>query len=93
MAVQVKRLSQSVGPKIVRQVRGALKAHEQGLIVTTSSFTRSARKEAQEQGTSRIGLMDGQTLVNQLIEHEIGVIRSPVTLFELATDPSEISID
>jgi len=37
--------------------------------------------------------MDGQTLVNQLIEHEIGVIRSPVTLFELATDPSEISID
>ncbi len=91
MAVQAKRWSHSVGPDIVQKVRGALKAHEHGLIVTTGSFTKSARKEAQEEGTSRIGLMDGRTLVNQLIEHEIGIMGTPVTLLDLAIDANEIS--
>jgi restriction system protein len=37
LAVQVKRWKQNVQSPVIQQVRGSLGAHEQGLIITTTS--------------------------------------------------------
>ena len=42
MAVQVKRWKANVQTPIVQQVRGSLGTHEQGLIITTSDFSKGA---------------------------------------------------
>lgn len=40
MAVQVKKWAKNIQAPIVQQVRGSLGAHEQGLIITTSDFSK-----------------------------------------------------
>jgi restriction system protein len=92
MAVQVKRWKDNVQAPTVQQVRGSLGTHEQGLIITTSDFSPGARKEAVRADAIPVGLMNGQQLINLLLEHEIGVRRTSLDLFEVA--PIEgISID
>jgi restriction system protein len=83
MAVQVKRWKRNVHAPIVQQVRGSLGAHEQGLIITTSDFSRGAREEAERADAVPVGLMDGKQLVSLLIEHDIGVIRTSYELIEM----------
>jgi hypothetical protein len=53
--VQAKRWSHSVPGRIVRELRGALRVDEHGLIVTTAEFTPEAIREAAAQGKARIG--------------------------------------
>jgi restriction system protein len=85
MAVQVKRWKHNVQAPTVQQVRGSLGAHEQGLIITTSDFSPGARKEAVRANAAPVGLMNGHQLINLLLEHEIGVSRVTLDLFELAS--------
>lgn len=83
MAVQVKRLRANVQAAVVRDVRGSLGVHDRGLIVTTSSFSSGARAEAARVNAAPVSLMDGDELVALLVEHEIGVRRSPQELLAL----------
>ena len=83
MAVQVKRWQGNVQSPVVQQVRGSLGAHEQGLIVTTSNFSKGAVQEAQQADKTPIALMDGEQLVMLLMEHGIGVRRTTPDLFEI----------
>ncbi|MCY4472164.1 MAG: HTH domain-containing protein [Kistimonas sp.] len=85
MAVQVKKwnLKNKIQAPVVQQVRGSLGAHEQGLIITTSDFTKGARTEAAQADKTPIALMNGEQLVMLLMEHGIGVHRSTPDLFEL----------
>ncbi len=83
MAVQVKRWKANVQAPIVQQVRGSLGAHEQGLIVTTSDFSKGARTEAERPDAIPVALMNGEQLVGLLVENQIGVARKPHELFEL----------
>lgn len=83
MAVQVKRWKNNVQTPTVQQVRGSLSTHEQGLIITTSGFSRGARTEAELPDRSPIALMDGDQLVRLLMEHGLGVIREPRVLFAI----------
>ncbi len=76
MAVQAKKWKNNVQAPIVQQVRGSLGSHEQGLIITTSDFSKGARDEAQRADATPVGLMDGKQLVSLLIEHGIGVRRT-----------------
>lgn len=82
-AIQVKRWKHNVQAPIVQQVRGSLGAHEQGCIITTSDFSSGAREEANKSDKAPIALVDGKELINLLIEHEIGVRREMVPLFEV----------
>ena len=86
MAVQVKRWKDNVQAATVQQVRGSLGAHEQGLIITTSDFSPGARREAVRHDAAPVGLMNGQQLINLLLEHEIGVTKRSFNLFDLALD-------
>lgn len=84
MAVQVKRWKDNVQAPTVQQVRGSLGTHEQGLIITTSDFSPGAKKEAIRVDAAPVGLMSGQQLINLLLEHEIGVQKFSLDLFEIA---------
>jgi len=83
MAVQAKRWKNNVTAPVVQQVRGSLGAHEQGLIITTSDFSKGAREEAERADASPVALMSGEQLADLLAEHEVGVERESHTLFRL----------
>ncbi len=83
MAVQAKRWKQNVQKLVVQQVRGSLGAHEQGLIITTSGFSKGAREEARRPDASPVALMDGEQLARLLAENEIGAERTKYDLWTL----------
>jgi restriction system protein len=83
MAVQVKRWVHNVQAPTVQQVRGALGAHDQGLIITTSDFSKGARAEASQIDRTPVALMNGNDLVSLLAEHQIGIRRANPDLLEL----------
>ena len=72
-AVQVKRWKGNVRAPAVTQLRGSLQVHQQGIIITTSDYSRGARKEAAASNKTRIGLINGDELIELLIKHEVGV--------------------
>lgn len=87
MAVQVKRWKHNVQSPTVQQMRGALGNHEQGLIITTSGFSKGAASEAQRANAMPVGLIEGTKLVALLMEHELGVYRSSYDLYEIGAAP------
>jgi restriction system protein len=89
MAVQVKRWKANVQAPTVQQVRGSLGTHDQGLIITTSDFSSAARIEAERPNAVPVALMNGEQLVRLLVEHNIGVHRTPYELIELGAEPGE----
>ncbi len=71
---QCKRYKGSVATSVVRDFRGASVGRaDKGLVITTGTFTRDARTEAQRDGATPIDLIDGEELVEKLKELEIGV--------------------
>lgn len=71
---QCKRWKNSVGPSVVREFRGAMSGRvERGLILTTSSFSYEARREAKKDDSRLIELVDGEQLVDKLKELELGL--------------------
>jgi restriction system protein len=86
MAIQVKRWKYNVLAPIVQQVRGSLGAHEQGLIITTSDFSKGARHEAERADATPVALMNGSQLVKVLIENDVGIRRTPYDLLDLLED-------
>jgi restriction system protein len=85
LAVQVKRWKNNVQAPVIQQVRGSLGTHEQGLIITTSDFSKGAREEATRANATPVGLMDGDQLVDLLIQNEIGITLTPLQLIQLYT--------
>ncbi len=71
---QCKRYVGSVGSSQVRDFRGAMIGRgEKGLLITTGSFTASARAEATRDGAPPLDLIDGEELVELLREHKLGI--------------------
>jgi restriction system protein len=89
MAVQAKRWKNNVQAPIVQGLRGSLGIHEQGLIITTSDFSKGARDEAMRPNATPIALMSGDQLVKLLIENDIGIKRTTHDLIELGEDDDE----
>ena len=81
--IQAKRWTHSVSGATVRELRGALKIDERGLVVTTAEFTPAARSEAEADGKARIGLVGGEELARLCAAHGIGVQERRVDLLEL----------
>jgi restriction system protein len=71
---QCKRYRDTVSAGVVRDFRGALQGRaDKGLLITTGTFTRDARAEAQRDGALAIDLMDGNELAQKLKELTLGV--------------------
>lgn len=70
LKVQVKRYARDrISHNAIKDLRGSLPDQSQGAFVTTSDYTAKARDEASKEGFKKIGLINGEQLVDILIEH------------------------
>ncbi|MBU2552659.1 MAG: restriction endonuclease [Proteobacteria bacterium] len=83
--VQVKRHQGSIGRPILDQLRGALPLHRalRGTIISLGAFTKGCQDAALFPGAAPIGLIDGRRLLELLVEHKIGIVERPATLYEI----------
>ena len=72
---QVKRYKRGrrVNRKAVVDLRGRIPNGAQGVFVTTSDYAKTARAEAEEPGFARVGLINGEQLVDLLTQHWSGI--------------------
>lgn len=86
--VQVKRHRRAIQRKDLDALRGSLHRFGavRGTLITTSRFSRGTRQAAFERGAAPITLIDGDKLIDLLIEHGIGVRKSSIDLLELDAD-------
>ena len=85
MAVQVKKWNKgNVQAPHIQQVRGSLGTHEQGLIITTSDFSKGAKDEATRPDAVPVALMNGEQLVVLMVQHEVMVARRPHDILDLS---------
>lgn len=82
-AIQVKRHERNIGPPLVQQLRGSLSTHERGLVITVGGFTKQARAEASLPDRPPISLVDGEKLVDLLVDNQLGVVSTPMHLLRL----------
>jgi restriction system protein len=71
---QCKRYKDTVSAAVVRDFRGAMVGRaDKGLLITTGTFTRDARSEAQRDGAPPLDLIDGEELVQKLKDLHLGI--------------------
>jgi restriction system protein len=82
--VQVKRISGSTNRVIVDQLRGSLHRFNamRGTIITIGSFSTGAKQAALEQGAAPITLIDGNKLLDLLMQYGIGISKKQVEFYE-----------
>lgn len=75
--IQAKRWDRtsSVGRPEIQKFVGALAGQgaNKGLFITTAQFTREAREYAKKQHTTKVVLVDGDTLAKLMIDYNLGV--------------------
>lgn len=92
--VQVKRQQGSVIRPVVDQLRGALPYHKaiRGTLITLGRFASSCEEAALFPGAAPITLIDGDRLIELLIENQVGVRKSrPVELLDIDLSAFEIN--
>ncbi|MGB4596285.1 MAG: restriction endonuclease [Anaerolineaceae bacterium] len=75
LAIQAKRWGHKIGSPIVRNLRGSLRVadNEQGLLITSGDFSPDAKKESTSIGKTPIRLLNGEELVDLLIDYKVGI--------------------
>jgi restriction system protein len=82
VAFQCKKWQGNVGRPEVDKFRGAIHGEfEQGVFFTTSDFTPDARDASLKRGAVPIILLNGDSIVNLMIEKGLGVERIPLYLY------------
>lgn len=86
--IQVKRQQSNVGRGVLDSLRGSIHRFDavRATIITTSGFSKGAKDAAFEKGVAPITLIDGETLLDLLIEHDIGIRRRPIRILEFDAD-------
>jgi len=80
-AFQVKRWRNNVPPAEVNQFRGAIMGEfDQGIFITTSDFSDEAKKVSSKRGAVPIVLINGDRIVNIMLEKGLGVRQEPLTV-------------
>ncbi|WP_339814557.1 restriction endonuclease [uncultured Imperialibacter sp.] len=84
---QAKRYQGSVSSSVIRDFRGAMSGRaDKGLILTTGSFSREAKKEATRDGATPIDLIDGNEFAERLKELGLGVTVEMVEEVKIKSD-------
>lgn len=86
--VQAKRHRRAIARKDLDALRGSLYRFDavRGTIVTTSRFSKGTQDAAFASGAAPITLVDGERLVDLLIEHGIAVRKRTIELLEVDAD-------
>jgi restriction system protein len=86
---QCKRYKGSVGPRDVRDFRGAMAGRgEKGMLITTGSFTRDAQQEATRDGAPAVELIDGDRLCDLLKEYGLGITVTERVVEDVTVEPT-----
>lgn len=91
--VQVKRRQRSLHRPVLDQLRGSLHRFSamRGTVITTGRFSKGAQQAAFEQGAAPITLIDGERLVELLIEYKIGARKRSIEVLEF--EPADFASD
>jgi len=83
--VQVKRHKANIPRQIIDQLRGGLPYFSalRGTIITTGNFSRDCEQAALFPGAPPITLIDGERLLDLLINYQIGIFRKPTDIFDI----------
>lgn len=90
--IQAKRTrpSISINPRYVRELRGAMKSGEWGLLITTGKVSESARRNGIEDPSRAISIIDGAKLAQLCREYKVGVRQHfEVDLSTLEQEPAQ----
>lgn len=87
-AFQAKRWADApVGRPDIDRLRGAIQGeYDHGVFITTSRFTKEATEASYKKGAISILLLDGDAVVELMIERGIGVQKQPLYLYEVAEE-------
>lgn len=89
---QCKRYQGSVGSSVVRDFRGAMAGRgDKGLLITTGTFTKDAKSEANRDGAPPIDLIDGQRLCDLLKDYDLGVTTMIRQVEDVVVEPEFFS--
>lgn len=82
--IQVKRHKGSLNRTVLDQLRGSLHRFNavRGTVISTGRFSKGAQEAAFERGAAPITLIDGDKLLDLLMERQIGVSRRSVEYYE-----------
>lgn len=82
--IQVKRHKANINRTVLDQLRGSLHRFNavRGTVITTGRFSKGTQEAAFERGAAPITLIDGDKLLDLLLEHQIGVTKKAVDYFE-----------
>jgi restriction system protein len=82
--IQVKRHRANIQRPVLDMLRGSLHRFkaQKGTIITTGDYGKGAKDAAFEMGAAPITLINGETLIDLLIQHEIGVKKKTVDYYE-----------
>lgn len=83
--VQVKRHRSNIQRPVLDALRGSLHRFGavRGTIINTSGFSKGTRSAAFERGAAPITLIDGDKLIDLLIEHQLGVRKKAIEIMEV----------
>jgi restriction system protein len=84
--VQVKRTpNSSIARPILDQLRGSLPYHHaiRGTLITLGTISKGAKEAALFPGAAPITLIDGEKLLDMLIEHKVGIKKRDIPMFEV----------
>jgi restriction system protein len=83
VAFQCKRWEGNVPRPEVDKFRGAIQGEfEQGLFFTTSDFTKGAMEASIKKGAVPVILLNGESIVDLMIDKEFGVQKKPLQVYE-----------
>ncbi|MYE25764.1 MAG: restriction endonuclease, partial [Chloroflexi bacterium] len=76
---------------VLDSLRGSLHRFDavRATIVSTGKFSKTAKAAAFDKGAAPITLIDGERLLDLLMEHDIGIRRREIRVFEF--DPESLS--
>ena len=77
--IQAKRVkpSSSIPVKNIRELKGTIPFGHKGIFITTARFSADAKKESNNDISKPVILIDGKSLIDSCIEHEIGFVFTP----------------
>jgi len=83
--VQVKRHKANIQRQIIDQLRGGLPYFHalRGTIITTGNFSKGCESAALFPGAPPITLIDGDRLLDLLINYQIGIISRPTDIYDI----------
>ena len=86
--IQAKRHKRTIQRKDLDALRGSLYRFDtvRGTIITTSKYSRGTEEAAFASGVAPIILIDGEKLIDLLVDYGIGVRKRPVEMLEFDPD-------